>query len=246
MGIRARAEDTAERTRGGGKRAGGRSARGRGAGRGRCETGRRGATRARARSGGGLRHRGGAAAGRLGRGRTRGGGGEARRRNAERREPRANAARSGLARGGARDPRPVHDRLPDVVPHHADPPRPVRRELGRYALFEDVDASLRLLDSHCLVAALDARPPPQGPRPPRCRAGARGHARAEPRLRARQAPTARPAAGGGGLPVHALRRWPATAWGCSRFTGRERAERRAGGLCRRHDPRSSPRSTRAS
>lgn len=28
--------------------------------------------------------------------------------------------------------------------------------LGRYALFEDVDASLRVLDSHCLVAALDA------------------------------------------------------------------------------------------
>ncbi|OWJ84105.1 hypothetical protein CDV52_09490 [Haematobacter missouriensis] len=28
--------------------------------------------------------------------------------------------------------------------------------LGRYALFEDIDASLRILDSHCLVAAEDA------------------------------------------------------------------------------------------
>lgn len=29
-------------------------------------------------------------------------------------------------------------------------------ELGRYALFEDIDASLRVLDSHCLAAAQDA------------------------------------------------------------------------------------------
>ena len=34
---------------------------------------------------------------------------------------------------------------------------PFDEDLGRYALFEDVDLSLRVLDSACLVAALSAR-----------------------------------------------------------------------------------------
>ena len=64
----------------------------------------------------------------------------------------ARAAPAGLARGGAR--RSWSRYMTGFrMSFRTELIRraPFDEDLGRYALFEDVDASLRMLDSHCLV-----------------------------------------------------------------------------------------------
>ena len=172
------------------------------------------------------------------------------------REPRRPQVRSswraGLARRGGRDPGRAHDRLSHVVPHRGDPPRPLRRG----------PRPLRAVRGRRRLAAHPRQPlpgrranralrlSPQGSRPPRRRADARRDAHPQPRLRALQAPAARP------RPVSepissAFTSSSATASGCARASAATGSAARSPptGCCRSSSPprrSSSPPSTAGS